>query len=329
MLLISSPRNSFLSIWHNIAGKTELAQAGAFILKNLGIRTLSGVILLAIVLAAIWLRGPLLVFAVAVAVALAAHEFYTMVRRAGYQPWYPAGVALALLLALRGYLGGDLFAGIAYAGPGVAAEIIALTLVMILVLTRQGLEWLRASQPARGSVPVPAARSPYLGWADLGLTFAGAIYTGGLLGYAPLLASVQETPTQGGGQAWMLMVLLGTAACDTGAYLVGSLIGRHKMIPHISPGKTWEGLVGGFAGAILAAIVLAGFLKITLPEAIALGFLICLAAVCGDLSESFMKRACGVKDSGHLIPGHGGILDRIDSILFVLLAVYWFVIVRG
>jgi phosphatidate cytidylyltransferase len=304
-------------------------QAGVLRLKNLGVRTVSGVILLALVLAAIWFRGPLLVAFVAVAVALATHEFYTMVRKAGYQPWYPAGMALALVLALRGYLGGDLLTGATYSGPSVAAEILALTLVVILVLVGQGLAWLRAPQVAARAGQASSGRSPYLAWADLGLTLGGAIYTGGLLGYAPLLATLQETPTSGGGQAWMLMVLLGTAACDTGAYFVGSLIGRHKMIPHISPGKTWEGLAGGVLGAVLAAIVLSGLLKISLLEAVVLGILICAAAVTGDLSESFIKRATGVKDSGNVIPGHGGVLDRLDSILFVTLAVYWFVTVRA
>lgn len=267
--------------------------------------------------------------AVALAVVLAAHEFYTMVRKAGYTPWYPAGIALALLLAMRGYLGGDLLSGVAYSGPGVAAEVMALALVLILALARQGLAWLRAPQLAGRGNTQNTPRSPYLAWADLGLTVGGAIYTGGLLGYAPLLASVEETSTRGSGQAWMLMVLIGTAACDTGAYFVGSLIGKHKMIPHISPGKTWEGLAGGVLGAVVAALALSGLLKIDWLAALLLGLLMCAAAVAGDLCESFMKRAVGVKDSGNLIPGHGGILDRIDSILFVVVVVFFFVTVRG
>jgi CDP-diglyceride synthetase len=266
--------------------------------------------------------------AVAVAVVIAAHEFYMMVRRAGYQPWYPAGVALALLLGLRGYLSGDLLSGVTYAGPGMAAEVIALALVVILVLARQGIAWARQPQGAERGEQAVAPRSPYLAWADLGLTLGGAVYTGGLLGYAPLLATVQESTERGGGQAWMLLVLLGTAACDSGAYFVGSLFGRHKLIPHISPGKTWEGLVGGVAGAVLAALLLSGLLKIGWEAAILLGVILCVAAVTGDLCESFIKRACGVKDSGNIIPGHGGVLDRVDSILFVTLAVYLFAIAR-
>jgi len=101
------------------------------------------------------------------------------------------------------------------------------------------------------------------------------------------------------------------------------------LIPHISPAKTWEGLLGGTAGAVIAALALSGLLKLGWLEAVLLGIAICAAAVAGDLCESLLKRAAGVKDSGHVIPGHGGILDRVDSILFVLLAVSTFVALRG
>ncbi|HYO50203.1 MAG TPA: phosphatidate cytidylyltransferase [Chloroflexia bacterium] len=291
-------------------------------LRKLAVRTVSGAVLLAVVLAAIWVRGPLLMVAVAVAAGLAAHEFYSMARRAGYLPLYPLGVALALVLALRGYMLGDLFAGVAYVGPGVAVEVLVLVLALTLVLARQGAGWWRvpAAQSPASQAVLASPRSPYLAWADLGLTLAGAVYTGGLLGYTPFLAALPD----GNGTSWLLMVLLGTAACDTGAFFVGSLLGSHKLIPHISPAKTWEGLVGGTLGAIIAAIALSGLLRLDITQAIFLGMLICAAAVAGDLCESLLKRAAGVKDSGHVIPGHGGLLDRLDSILFVVLAVYWF-----
>ncbi|MEP6774989.1 MAG: phosphatidate cytidylyltransferase [Chloroflexota bacterium] len=298
-------------------------------MKNLGVRVLSGTVLLALVLAAIWLRGPLLLALVATAAVLAAHEFYSIVRRAGYQPWYPAGLALTLLFALRSYIAGDLVAGVAYSGPGVAAEVMAVILVLVLALVRMGAAWARSGEPATRDGAELMDRSPYLVWADLGLTLAGAFYTGGLLGYAPVLASLSETSTHGDGVAWMLAVLLCTAACDTGAYFVGSLLGRHKMIPQISPGKTWEGLGGAVLGAVVAALALSGILRISWWGALLLGLLVCAAAVSGDLCESLLKRAAGVKDSGTIIPGHGGVLDRIDSILFVLLAVYWFTISSG
>jgi phosphatidate cytidylyltransferase len=297
-------------------------------LRGLGLRVASGVVLLGLVLAAIWVRGPLLVGLVGLAAVLGAHEFYTMARRAGYLPWYPAGVALALLLALRGYVGAEQAGPSAGPDPGLAAELMGLSLVLLLALARQALAWWRAPAPAPGVEGGPGtSRGPYLAWGDLGITLGGAVYTGGLLGYALLLAALPDRPVSagGGGSAWLLLVLLGTAACDTGAYFVGSAVGRHKLIPHISPGKTWEGLAGGALGAVLAAVALAGVLGIDGPEAVVLGLVVCAAAVLGDLGESLVKRAAGVKDSGNIVPGHGGMLDRMDSILFVLPAVYWFV----
>ena len=297
---------------------------GGMVLRGLGLRVVSGAVLLALVLVAIWQGGLLLMGLVALATALAAHEFYSMTRRAGYRPAYQAGVALALLLALRAYLAGDLGAGRTSPAPGAGAEVLALVLVLLFALAHQGLGGLRPVAVA----PVGStsqSRSPGRGWADTGLTIAGAVYTGGLLGYAPMLLAVQERADVAPGWAWLLLVLFGTAACDIGAYFVGSLIGRHKMIPHVSPGKTWEGLGGGAIGAVVCVVAMSGLLKLELGQAIVLGLLVCAAAVLGDLCESLLKRATGVKDSSNLIPGHGGILDRLDSILFVLLAVYFFV----
>jgi phosphatidate cytidylyltransferase len=293
-------------------------------LKNLGVRTASALVMIAVVVAAILLRGPLLMALTGVAAALAAHEFYAIARRAGYVPWYPVGIATTLLLCLRGYLGGDIAAGLMGPGPGFGAEVMVLAVVLVLVLGRLGLEWMRAPQPLVRGDAAAAVRGPFLAWADIGLTLGGALYVGGLLGYAPLLAEVGPPASTACGTAWLFMVLIGTAACDTGAYFVGSLIGKHKMIPHISPGKTWEGLAGGVLGGLVAAVAMSGVLNLDLIQAAALGLLTCAAAVSGDLSESLLKRAAGVKDSGNIIPGHGGVLDRIDSILFVLPATYLF-----
>jgi phosphatidate cytidylyltransferase len=298
------------------------------------VRVVSGIVLLALVLAAIWLRGPLLMVLIVAATALGAHEFYTMARRAGYRPLYPAGVALAIALALRGYADGGLLTGRPATpvptGAGWTAEVIALVLVLVL-----GAAWAGIGL-ARGGASTGDGEAEgrlYLSWAGVGLTLAGAAYTGGLLGYAPLLAhmgSVEGRADTGAeGASWLLLVLLGTAACDTGAYFAGSAFGRRKLIPHVSPGKTWEGLAGGALGGVVAALVLSGLLGISAGQAVALGLLVCAAAVAGDLCESLLKRAAGVKDSGGLIPGHGGMLDRLDSVLFVLLAVYWFVQAKG
>ena len=116
----------------------------------------------------------------------------------------------------------------------------------------------------------------------------------------------------------------GTFTVDTGAYFIGSLIGRHKLAPTISPKKTWEGAVGGLAGGLLAVGVLSPVLDLGLnPWAIvAFGLALGLAAEAGDLLESWMKRGMGIKDSSGLLPGHGGLLDRLDSIAGVAPVVY-------
>lgn len=298
-------------------------------MKGLGTRVVAGAVLLAVVLLAIWLRGPLMMVLIALAAGIAAHEVFTMARRAGYDPWYPAGLALAILLSLRAYVSGDLGAGLPSTQANSGTVVAATSLVLLLAAARQGYFWFRVPVTATSQGGVSATRGPGWAWADIGITLGGALYTGGLLGYAAMLAGIEGSAGRPDGRAWMLVVLLGTAACDSGAYFVGSLLGRRKLIPHISPGKTWEGLVGGFLGAVIASLALSGLLALSWWQAVLLGVLICVAAVVGDLSESLIKRATGQKDSGHIIPGHGGVLDRVDSILFVTLVVYWFARVAG
>lgn len=127
------------------------------------------------------------------------------------------------------------------------------------------------------------------------------------------------------GLGWFLLALVTTWLTDTSAYLSGRAFGKHLMAPVISPKKTWEGFAGGIAGAILAAMIANwGFgVGLRIIVAALVGVLIALAATVGDLAESLLKRQTGVKDSGTLIPGHGGILDRIDSWLVVFVIVYY------
>jgi phosphatidate cytidylyltransferase len=127
----------------------------------------------------------------------------------------------------------------------------------------------------------------------------------------------------------LLVVWLG----DTGAYYVGKQFGKHKLSPRISPKKTIEGLIGGISASIIAAVVIhfTFFPKFPLLHAVIAGVLLSMAGVIGDLAESMWKRSAAVKDSGTLIPGHGGFLDRFDSILFTapILYCYWTLIVHG
>lgn len=148
------------------------------------------------------------------------------------------------------------------------------------------------------------------------------IYVGGFLSYAVLLRGLDQ------GMEWTLLALIAVMATDTTAFLVGRAIGKTPLAPNISPGKTREGAAAGFLGAIAAttgAALVMG-LGVIIWEALILGAIVGVMAQLGDLVESRIKRNAEVKDSGWLIPGHGGILDRIDSIVFALPAVYYFVI---
>jgi phosphatidate cytidylyltransferase len=139
------------------------------------------------------------------------------------------------------------------------------------------------------------------------------------------------------GRNWVYLAMLTTFANDTGAYFIGRARGKHKLAPAISPAKTWEGAIGGLVSAILAAIVIATVLelisvKVGTPfvfrywQIILLGFLVSLFAQLGDLVESLLKRNMGVKESGNLLPGHGGILDRFDSLMFVGAVIYYYAV---
>lgn len=128
----------------------------------------------------------------------------------------------------------------------------------------------------------------------------------------------------GGGLAWLLLALLITWLSDTFAYLVGKSIGRTKLIPRVSPNKTVEGAIGGLVAAGLIAVIcdwLFG-MELGLPIALLIGIGLGIAGQIGDLSESMLKRARGVKDSGTVIPGHGGMLDRIDALIFIFVAAW-------
>jgi phosphatidate cytidylyltransferase len=133
----------------------------------------------------------------------------------------------------------------------------------------------------------------------------------------------------GGNEAiwWVVLICLGTWGADTGGYFFGRLFGKHKLAPKISPKKTVEGAVGGVVVATLG-VALAGSLALSIPLywTIPLGIGLAIASILGDLFESWVKRRFDTKDSGKLIPGHGGLLDRIDSFLAVALVTYLFIL---
>jgi len=155
-------------------------------------------------------------------------------------------------------------------------------------------------------------------------TIAGILYVGWLLSYLVALRGLDN------GRNWIFFVLFTTWASDTAAFVIGKKLGRHKLAPNISPGKTWEGALGGILGASIASILFFTHTPFQLPliywQAIALSVLVSILGQVGDLAESLLKRNMGVKDSGKLMPGHGGILDRMDSIVFAGIVVYYYAI---
>ena len=161
----------------------------------------------------------------------------------------------------------------------------------------------------------------------LGPVYAGFLLAHGLAIYdiAPSLVKGDDPGLLSHGSRWLLFTLAGTAGSDTGAYVIGRLIGRHRMAPGISPNKTWEGAAGGFVVSMAAMLAVGGVLGVgaELREYAIVGVVVAIVGQAGDLVESSLKRAANVKDSGSIMPGHGGLLDRIDSILFALPAVYY------
>jgi phosphatidate cytidylyltransferase len=174
----------------------------------------------------------------------------------------------------------------------------------------------------------PSREKAFNQWA---WTIAGALYIGWMLSYWLNLRGLED------GRNWVYLAMLTTFANDTSAYFIGRARGTHKLAPAISPAKTQEGAIGGLVGAIAGAVVIATVLKLISAKSgapfafrywqiIVLGFLVGLFAQVGDLVESLLKRQMGAKESGSLLPGHGGVLDRFDSLIFVGAMVYYYVV---
>jgi phosphatidate cytidylyltransferase len=242
----------------------------------------------AVVLGVLW-WGPLPTgVAFGVMAAFAAAEFYAMQRREARLPNEVFGVVAAGVMPVAAALWGL---------NGLLAVVTALLTLALL--------WHTVFQRVRT--------------ADTAETVFGALYTGFLLAYIVLLRSYDS------GLVLALAVVLSVWLNDVGAYLVGSTLGRHKMAPGVSPKKSWEGLAAGTLACVglWALVPLVPQAGIELPLALACGIAVATASVVGDLAESRMKREAGVKDSGTLLPGHGGFLDRLDSLILVCVVAYW------
>jgi phosphatidate cytidylyltransferase len=279
--------------------------------SSLAQRVASAAVLLPIVAGVVWWSVWSVAVVVAIATVIGLIELYGALRHGGYRPRLSVGIASALLvllaIAFRSFLTFD---------PLYPAITLAIIGSLVVELTRHQEPGVLAS------------------WA---LTLAGALYLSWLFSHFMLLRTL-DTPLRPGwlaalnlgiepGAAWIYLVLAITWIQDTAAYFAGKNFGRHKMAPLLSPKKTWEGAAGGLLGSILAGVVCVPLLglPITLAQAGLLGLVGGIVGPLGDLAESMIKRQVGLKDAGNLIPGHGGILDRADSLLFTGPVLYYLI----
>jgi phosphatidate cytidylyltransferase len=272
-------------------------------------RTVSAAVILAVAVAVFLLGQPWLSLGLALLGLLAAVEVFRLLRAAGL----PVALVPGVLAAPAAVL------GLAWLEPTPGAGAVFLATVVIVA----ALDAFRRSEPADG----------FRAW--LGTTF-GALYPALLAAPAGILALAPAIPEEAAlagvpdaGRVWLLVLVLTVWAFDTFAYLAGRVVGRGRFMNHISPNKTWSGVIGGCVAAVIVAGVLAWAAGQALAGGLVLGLLVAVAAQAGDLAESMLKRAAGAKDSGALIPGHGGILDRVDSFLFAGPVVLGYLLVVG
>ena len=253
--------------------------------RNLPLAVGSAVLFAVLFLAsAVVSKWALLAF-VALAVVIAVLEVDAALRIAAARP--PTAVVLVAGLAM-------LAAAFVYGARGQLAAVVVMVLAVVA--------WTLADR----ADPAP-------------LHSAGS---GLLIGmWVPFLASfIALLLRRPDGQWYVILTVLLTAASDIFAYAVGYRFGRHKLAPAVSPAKTWEGVAGGMVGAMVVGAVAGPLLidELFVGHAVALGALVAIVAVIGDLAESAVKRSLGVKDLGRLLPGHGGMMDRVDAMLFTL-----------
>ncbi|HET7291708.1 MAG TPA: phosphatidate cytidylyltransferase [Vicinamibacteria bacterium] len=268
--------------------------------RNLAFRVATAAVALPALLAVFFL-GPRWLGVALVALALLAGlvEFFGLLAARGLPPMRRTGLVLAaamfLDVAMPGWAGAPLW-------PFAALLLLTVTL--------------RPGRALEATIPVAA------------LTLLGAAYLGAMGG---TIAALLVLPPSTDGPWRVVLLLAIVMAADTLAFFVGHAVGRHRLAPAVSPGKTVEGAVAGVVGGVLGAFAVRAYGLPGLPsvDALALGALVAAMGIVGDLDESLLKRWAGVKDSGTLFPGHGGALDRLDSLLFgAPILYYYFSVVR-
>jgi phosphatidate cytidylyltransferase len=264
---------------------------------------MTSVVLVPLVFVVVWyLPAGWFTALVVIAAAIGQHELYAMARSRGIQPLEAMGIVLgALVIILE-------FAGMGTIGFPRVGFGTALTFCVLAVLVGR----LFAPRAVEGA------------FEDTASTFLGIAYVALLFGHQVGIHRWQQ------GKYWLLFLYLVIWASDTGAYYVGTSLGKHRLYEKISPKKSVEGLIGGTIASVITALLCKLWLLQTLGmvEALLLGAVLALVGTVGDLSESLLKRSTGVKDSGALIPGHGGILDRMDSMLFAAPVLFYYLRMR-
>ena len=253
--------------------------------------------------AAVYYGDAALATVLASIAGIGAWEFYRIARAGGSAPLSSVGVALAALVPIAvhaWYLG--------YPVPGALAGLVVPALLALAI-------WMRGVSGR----PLAAVAT----------TAMGVLYTGVTLSYGYALRYHPYAIERAAGTALVFLPVLLTWASDIGGYAAGRMLGRRKLIPAVSPGKTVEGSIGALVATVAVCLlyvhyVLEPYAQLTLRPITAVGFGIAMSvtAQVGDLAESLLKREANVKDSSHIIPGHGGVLDRFDSLFFVLPVAY-------
>lgn len=280
-------------------------------MKNVALRSITGLFIIIFVLGGFWSHPFSFVITGMIIMSAAMYEYYTLVRRTGVRPQIIPGMILGVT---------------AYAiSAGIAAGLISkpfYLLLIPLVSVVMVIELFRSAEQPFNSLA-------HTFFAILYITIPFSMFPFSAFGREGLPALVT-----GFGYTFSPGILIGFFlllwANDTGAYIVGSAIGKHKLYAKISPAKSWEGFFGGMIFAIAAAWFLAGWLGVIDRLGwVTVAFIVSVAGTLGDLVESMLKRSMNAKDSGGFLPGHGGFLDRFDSVIIAFPLVYFYIVIFG
>jgi phosphatidate cytidylyltransferase len=273
--------------------------------KNLAVRAATAVVAVPLLVILLEMGGMYVSVGLLLAASVAAYEYFAVVAKED-RLTQAAGVAAATSLAALSTWGPLMPVSLQPSGARLAsANLLVLMLVLMLVAA---FFLLRAGDMTTA-------------WPRLAMLVCGALYTGLPLSF---IARVRDLPPEG--RLWCYLPMVLTWGNDTFAYFCGRTMGRHKLAPSISPGKTWEGAVGAAVLTVGAAFAWRHFAmpSLTPADCVALGLGISVMGPLGDLTESVWKRSYGIKDSGTIIPGHGGLLDRIDALMFTAPFLYFY-----